>query len=626
LFFIGFFSFIYCANLVYELNEKPNNLVANMKSRFILLISIVGSIALLYGILTIVLTNFLSEERLKTMLIEPVGKKLGREVTIGKIGVSLFSGINIADIKIKEAGSGKDFLTINSFRLNYKILPLFKKQLVIEELLLDSPVIKITRNTAGVFNYESLGGKQPDIEDDNPPPRYDKADPLPLTMTFKQIKINQAGLLLDDKTGALPNIDGKADLVLAISLGKSLTDSSYKGNLKFIANADYHGLKPVLLAECEINDKASIFKGNLSIGYEKFNFTGQVASYFKNPAIELNIQSNSVNLDRMATLKPSVPSENANRKDESDKASLDPSERKTSPASFTVFGAVNVNELHNSKVRVKDFSFSYQMKDQVAVIDKLAATVFSGNIGGKVTADLNQSPPIFYGKLKAARVNVAEGMTSLGKSGEMLSGSFDANLDFNAAGSNKEDITKNLNANGDFSLTDGGIRNSPVTSALAILLDIPELQDLQYKEMNGSLKIAAGRISLLSDLDGNDLDISTNGSIGLDGSVDMPLAVQLSPEYSENMRSKASFTKYLSDEDGRTTLYLQLAGTLEKPKLAFDGKGAGSQVRKVVEKKVAEELGKAIIKNLPTGGSPDSTTENVVEDMSERFMKELFSK
>ena len=92
------------------------------------------------------------------------------------------------------------------------------------------------------------------------------------------------------------------------------------------------------------------------------------------------------------------------------------------------------------------------------------------------------------------------------------------------------------------------------------------------------------------------------------------------------MRNKASFTKYLNDDEGRTTLYPLLSGTLEKPRLAFDGKGAENQVRKVIKKKVSEEIGKAIIKNLPAEEGSDDSTGNVVEDMSERFLKDLFSK
>ena len=94
---------------------------------------IVGIGVAIFVVLTIFLNNLLSEERLKTMLIEPAQKETGRKITIGSAGVSLFSGIKIDDIRIKEADSETDFISLKTFRLQYKLLPLLQKNLVITE-------------------------------------------------------------------------------------------------------------------------------------------------------------------------------------------------------------------------------------------------------------------------------------------------------------------------------------------------------------------------------------------------------------------------------------------------------------------------------------------------------------
>ena len=90
---------------------------------------------------------------------------------------------------------------------------------------------------------------------------------------------------------------------------------------------------------------------------------------------------------------------------------------------------------------------------------------------------------------------------------------------------------------------------------------------------------------------GNDVfDADAEGIVGLDGSLDLPLTLHLSPVLADKLKSRASFAKYLSDEQGATTLHLKMAGSLKSPRPTLDMKGVQEQLQKSLEKEIFKKL------------------------------------
>jgi AsmA protein len=87
---------------------------------------------------------------------------LGRQVTIGNLSLSIFSGSVEADnvtIADDPAFSKSPFLTAKSLKIGVQLLPLiFAKQLKITEIVLEKPQITLLRAANGTWNYSSLGG------------------------------------------------------------------------------------------------------------------------------------------------------------------------------------------------------------------------------------------------------------------------------------------------------------------------------------------------------------------------------------------------------------------------------------------------------------------------------------
>jgi len=99
---------------------------------------------------------YLTEERVKALVIPQAKAALGREVAIGDIKIGLLSGITIRDFLIKEVDKETNFVTTKAFVLSYDILPLLQKKLIISEIRFDEPAVQIIRDRKGQFNFSTL--------------------------------------------------------------------------------------------------------------------------------------------------------------------------------------------------------------------------------------------------------------------------------------------------------------------------------------------------------------------------------------------------------------------------------------------------------------------------------------
>ena len=173
----------------------------------------------------------------------------------------------------------------------------------------------------------------------------------------------------------------------------------------------------------------------------------------------------------------------------------------------------------------------------------------------------------------------------------MLTGSLQAATTFSGAGNTWEQVSKVLTADGSFNLTEGGLKGTPVSSSIASLLGLQELRDIRYKNISGTFKIVeGGKMKIKTNLQGADLDAEADGIIGLDGSLDMPLTFHLSPALADKLRSRTSFAKYLTDEQGGATLHLKLGGNIKSPQPTLDMKDVQDQLQKSLQKEALKQL------------------------------------
>ena len=190
---------------------------------FLLLVVLIAGLA-------VFVKYYLTDERVKELVIPQAEAALGRDVSIGTISIGLFSGITIKDFLIKEADGKTDFVSTRAFVLSYNLLPLLQKKLVITEIRLDEPTVLVSRDTKGQFNYASLAILAPGEEKKKTAPS-DPAAALPLALAFDQLTLKGARISVRDQLGEIPALDATSNARFSIVLGRTRSGGILGQNL-----------------------------------------------------------------------------------------------------------------------------------------------------------------------------------------------------------------------------------------------------------------------------------------------------------------------------------------------------------------------------------------------------------
>jgi AsmA-like protein len=93
-------------------------------------------------------------------VLAAVGKALGRDVRSGHMGVSVRGGLGVAlsDVEITEdpAFGSEPFLRAERLGMRLRILPLLRRRVVVDGVLVDAPVVNLVRDASGRLNIDSL--------------------------------------------------------------------------------------------------------------------------------------------------------------------------------------------------------------------------------------------------------------------------------------------------------------------------------------------------------------------------------------------------------------------------------------------------------------------------------------
>jgi hypothetical protein len=366
---------------------------------------------------------------------------------------------------------------------------------------------------------------------------------------------------------------------------------SYKGDLSFVADLVYGEVKPNISGKSDFDQDRLGYAVDVILDDQKARLSGEVKNYAKVPDIRLDITSEVMDIDRLLALMAGLPAApGAGEKREVKKVSGQPPGAALPPG-LRASGEVRVGKTLYKGLEVKDFLMRYKLEKGVLTVDDLSAGVAEGQVSSRMKVDLNKPGLIYRGELDVKSVKVQGLLPAIANvSGEMVSGAMESHFTFSGAGIEWPVLRDALNVEGTYALQDGGFRDIPVTMAIAKLLGLEELKRLSFESLDGTLHVIKGKAAIKSRMSGKDMGARAEGTIGLDGNLDMPVTLLLSPALSEKLRKRASVAKYLTSEEGQTELRLKLAGSLMRPYPALDTAGVSEQVKETVRKKAVEKL------------------------------------
>jgi len=173
-------------------------------------------------------SRYLQSPEFKQFVLGAARASLGADVKIDNINVSVFSGVSLKGVAVANPeGYPGQLLTADAFVLRYRLLPLLRRRVEIEEVSLRKPTIELVRDDKGQWNYEKLAAKTEQPTPAGAPPKAPTSTkPSAKSGNFE---ISLSKLLMTDGNVVLLSDKNKELLkVQDINLSSSLTMAADK--------------------------------------------------------------------------------------------------------------------------------------------------------------------------------------------------------------------------------------------------------------------------------------------------------------------------------------------------------------------------------------------------------------
>lgn len=541
---------------------------------------------------SLVLRAYLTDGRIRSILIPPAEKALGRTVEIGHVKVSLFSGIQVYDFVIKEENGQDNFITSSHFVLSYELLPLLQKKVVFRDIRLVNPAIRVVRDWRGVFNFASLALLSDKSAAAPQQPGQGAKGPaqLPFTVVIKNFSLENGTIKVQDALEEIPATDVIANADIALEMGRTPADLSYQGNFRFVVDTVYKGLQIHKEGKVDFDQDKLGFTVNLSLDKQSLQLSGSVAQFMdtsKLPPVVINVSGQEVNIDQLLAAL-AVLSDKDDTKAAKPKPVASPAQKvgPLVPADLSARGEVRIVKARYQKMDMSDFQLQYTLEKGVFTIRDLKGKTMGGEMRGEAVVRL-QKVPSYEGKLGMHALQLADLQKSfIATSPAQVLGVMSGAMTFNGMGISPEQIKNQISALGEFSMLGARITGADFSRSLASLLDLPELNDLDLQDMTGTFSIKKGVAQIRASTNNPSFIGKMDGIVGLNGHLNLPVTLNLSPRLSSRLESRVKAARYMEKQGDRILIQLAVDGTVNSPKLSLDK----AQVRRQATDSLIDEV------------------------------------
>ncbi len=626
------------------------------KKKKIVLIAL-GSVALFCAVLVALAAVLITPERVREAVVPLAERALERKVDLGAIDVSLFSGITLQDVAIRQKSGDENFVAADRVVLRYSLLALLRLRVEIDEITLVRPQIEIIRNRDGSFNFSDLVGSR---EGDAPPsPAYSPAAGSGIDLHVSRIGISDGRLLFIDHSG-----QGKPQRHEIKAFNLRADDVSLAREFPLEMSADWNGnslgiagkVDPVKAGgdleasfnRVRLHAAGGVADEKLSVALElpQTPFADLLASIpreyapdvdnswlqgsvtcsvsvdgdtLRTSGFVVDINSQTINLELGASnLNGEVVKVSLSAV--SDSLDIDrlipPSGRSAPPAKergdqapaveigpfkipLELDGTVRVGRAVYQGVPVADLGMKVSLKDNLLRLENLHAVIAGGTFRKSGSVNLGVKGLTYASDIEMTGIRGGEivGMVKP-ELAASITGTLGGRVKVTGAGTLPEAVKKRLAGTGTLRLEDGRLKSIPALDATAALLNIAELREIILDDGSANFIIRDGRARLDSRISGPKSRVTTSGEVGLNGALDLRSQLALSPELGGRLHAEGRLARYLGDESGWTTVPLRIKGSYDDPDVGLDSKGLKKQAEKAVEKEVEKKLEKELQRGL----------------------------
>jgi hypothetical protein len=166
----------------------------------------------------------------------------------------------------------------------------------------------------------------------------------------------------------------------------------------------------------------------------------------------------------------------------------------------------------------------------------------------------------------------------------------------------------------------GQLRESPITAAVAEVLQLPELRAFSFENFTGNLRVEKGQVLLNAVVAGPDIQAETAGTISMAGQMNLPIVLHFTGQLAEKIKGITGLTRYLTTAENGIAVNLRLTGPVSNPRPSLDLGAAGERLREKVEEKILRELDRFLKEEPSRERSPEQPEDS---PPARDFLKEL---
>ncbi len=481
---------------------------------------------------------------------------LNRKVQMQDIRLTIWPriGARVAGFVVLDdpAFGATPFTSLTSLEIGVKLGPLLSGKVEVEEITLRDPVITVIKNKSGVLNVSTIGrtGVQtPEVPSRAPIPSTDGPLKILALLAVDRVSIAGGKLTYRDLSAAKPTEYVLQDMELLLqSVRLGQTPSLHVATLVQPFNM------PVTVDGTfgPLKETADIDAINLRLGLGKtaFTITGKTAG--QNATV--NMSSPLINT---ANLPMALPL--------------------------------------NKPVDITDLKITAEVKGQEAKLNSLSFQLFDGQVKGQGKLIAGSDAPPFTGTVIIQGLQLGPALDAVAATPVSISGTAGADLALQGRGFSMPDLTKALEGTGHVAVKDGKIEGvNLLQEAVSILnvagISLDNAKATAFSTIEADLAIKQGNINVQRLLmDSHDFQATGGGIIGFDQTLNLTMNLNLSQDLSQKIASASPVAK-LAMKEGRLSLPLIIAGTVQAPSYGLDMKGMTGKVQEQVQKRVEEAV------------------------------------
>jgi len=289
---------------------------------------------------------------------------------------------------------------------------------------------------------------------------------------------------------------------------------------------------------------------NGQIGRSDFSFTGQISDFNK-PGIGIDIRSKYIDLDE---LMPQPKKEQTSQ---------------GQAAPINVQGSVSINRMTGMDMEFKNVNAAFKYENGVIDLKDGRAQSFDGDVFIDLHYDFKKPEPY---QLSTRMQSVSsEKILQRILRFNRLQGKLTGTGKFQGRGLDKKSVVSNLDAAGNLKFTDGKFTNYVLLTKMLDWLGMKNYQNVEFNSMQCSYTIAHGKAQIEGlTLTSRTGDYLVEGTIGLDGRVDLAVAATLSKSNSDIVKRYHGDWVFFVDKQGRAVIDFIINGKHDSPTFRLD--------------------------------------------------------